>query len=249
MPKLHELLAVSGNLEGQAQKCVTDLKDTFGKKHHLFVERTLTFTSNKEGAEAVTEEHLELQTTVPREFQWVSEMLTRLLDTDHAINEANTIARADLQLDDGVVLLKEMPATSLLELEKRLKWLHDLIATAPTLDPAKGFKPDPEKGDDVFRAREVVRTRTQKMTKPIVLYEATEKHPAQTQLINDDVPTGTIRGMEWSGMITPARKAELLDRCEQLTRAVKRARSRANDVAVPNANRIGSVLLGYVFNS
>ncbi len=248
MAKLHELLAVSGNLEGQAQKCVTDLKDSFSKKHHLFVERTVTFTSNKEGAEPVTEEHLELQTTVPRELRWVGEMLIRLLDADHAINEANTVARADVQLEDGAVLLKDMPATSLLELEKRMKWLHDLIATAPTLDPAKGFKPDEEKGNDVYRAREVVRTRTQKMTRPIVLYDATDKHPAQTQLITDDVPVGTIRGMEWSGMITPAHKAELLDRCERLTRAVKRARSRANDVELASARRIGYVLWNFVLD-
>lgn len=248
MKKLHELLAVNNSLEGQAAKCVADLKETFSKKHHLFSERTLTYQPNTEGAPAVTEEQLDLQTTVPKELDWISGFLSNLLDADHAINEANTQARADVTLDDGTTLLTNMPATSLLELEKRLKWLHELLAVAPTLDPAKGFTPDPARGVGVYRAREVSRTRTAKTAQPIVLYDATDKHPAQVQLINQDVPTGTIRQLEWSGMLTPADKAAMLDRCEALTRAVKRARSRANEVPLsPAQSRIGATLLNFVF--
>lgn len=248
MTKLHELLAVSNNLEGQAGKCVADLKETFQKKHHLFNERTVTFQPNTEGAPAVTEEQLDLQTTVTKELTWIAGFLAKLLDVDHAINEANTQARADVMLEDGTLLLTNMPATSLLELEKRLKWLHELIGVAPTLDPAKGFQPDAARGVGVYRAREVTRTRTAKTATPIVLYEATDKHPAQVQLINQDVPTGTIRQLEWSGMLTPAEKAAMLDRCETLTRAVKRARSRANEVPLsPAQSHIGTTLLNYVF--
>lgn len=247
MTKLHELLAVNNSLEGQTAKCVADLKETFSKKHHLFSERTVTFQPNTEGAPAVNEEQLDLQTTVPKELEWIGGFLSRLLDADHSINEANTQARADLTLEDGTVLASRLPATSLLELEKRLKWLHELLSVAPTLDPAKGFGPDPDRGIGVYRAREISRMRTSKQATPIVLYEATDKHPAQVQLINQDVPTGTIRQLEWSGMLTPAEKAAMLDRCEVLTRAVKRARSRANECPIEPSSRIGATLLDFVF--
>ena len=48
MTKLHELLAVQGNLSGQATKKRTDLTATFEKKRHLFEETRKTFTPNEE---------------------------------------------------------------------------------------------------------------------------------------------------------------------------------------------------------
>lgn len=246
--KLHESLAVNSNLEGQAYKCVGELKDTFTKRHHLFGQKLITFQPNGEGAVVSTEEQSEMESTVGKELVWASDFIVALLNSDHQINEANTKARADIVLDDGQVFLKGLPATSLLELEKRIKWIQELITAVPTLDPAKGFKPDAAKGPGIFVAREVTKTRTAKMEKPIVLYDATKEHPAQTQLISQDVPTGTIRVQEWSSMVTPAQKSEMLSRCEKLQRAVKAARSRANDTDVDTSNRIGKLIIGFVLD-
>lgn len=248
MGKLHELLAAAGTAKGQAEKCRAELLVTFEKRRHHFGEKRVTFTPVDEGLPAVTEEQSDLQTTVRQELRWVSESWVRAVDAAYQIAESNMGARADVVLDDGTVFLTNLPGTALLELEKRAAEIQAFVTAIPTLDPAKGFRPDPERGAGIYRAREVVKTRTRKVQKALVLYPATPEHPAQTQLVTSDEPTGTLRELEWSGLITPAEKAEMLERAEHLRRAFKRARSRANEVEAATG-AIGQQVLGFVFGA
>lgn len=247
MSKLHELLAVESNLENQAAKCRSDLSATFEKKRHLFEEKRVTFTPAGEGSQAVTETQSDIQTNVKKELDWVRTHIVKALDASYQVAEANTEARADVTLEDGTVLLTAIPATALLELEKRVAELTALVTAVPTLDPAKGFSTDAAR--NLYVARVVNKTRTRKEKKVFIKYEATKEHPAQTELLDQDVVVGTIQEQEWSGLITPAEKATLIDRVEILARAVRRARSRANDVEVKSDKRVGAKLLSYVFGS
>src|SRR5690348_10944471 len=106
--KLHELLAAEGNLETQATKVRADLANTFEKKRHLFEEARVVFTPNTEGASSQTESQSDIQTTVKKELNWISPILAKALDASYQIAEANTLARADVVLDDDseTVLLK-----------------------------------------------------------------------------------------------------------------------------------------------
>lgn len=248
MAKLHELLAVESNLENQAAKCRTDLASTFEKKRHLFEEKLVTFTPAIEGAQPVKEAQSDIQTNVTKELKWLQGHLSKALDASYQVAEANTSARADVVLEDDkqTVLLTGVPATALLELEKRVAEIASLIAAVPTLDPAKGFSKDESR--NLYKAREVTKSRTRKEKKVFVKYEATKEHPAQTELLDQDVVIGSIQEQEWSGLITPAEKADLINRVEIVARAVRRARSRANDVEVNSKAKIGDKLLGYVFN-
>jgi hypothetical protein len=250
MPKLHEILAVEGPLKAQADKTRTELiSTTFDKKRHLFFEKITTFQPTAEGAVPVVEEQSSLQSTVRKELGWIQGIWSKALDGAHAIAEANTQARADVVLEDGTVILKNVPVTSLLELEKRAQEMQELVAAIPPLDSAKNFVLDPDRGKDIYKAREDVRQRTKKTQAPLVLYEATKEHPAQVKEISIDVPQGEIRTQEWSGLITTADKSDMLDRAEQLARAFKAARSRANNVDIPTAAAsIGNTLLSFVFN-
>ena len=247
MSKLHELLAVGTNLDNQAKKTLTDLKGTFDKKRHLFEMKLTTFQSNEEGIAPVTESQSDIQTSVHKELEWISTILVRAIDVGFQIDAANTRAKADIITEDGVTIAKDVPATSLLQLEKELKEFHGLLNTIPTLDPAKGFTPDDARGEGVYKARDVQKARTKKVQKPIVLAQATKEHPAQTQLITEDVSVGTIQEQEWSALLTPAIKGDLIERVEVLTRAVKQARSRANELDLDVAgHKIGKMLLDYV---
>ncbi len=245
--KLHELLAVEGSLKSQADKTRTDLMSTFEKKQHHFSEKIQSYTPHGEGEVAVVEGQLDLQSTVPRELKWISEFLIKALDVSYKVAEANTIARADVILDNGTVMLSQIPVTGPLELEKRGKELHDFVAAIPTLDPARGFRADPDKGADVFKAREERKTRTKKINKPLVLAPPTDKHPAQVQLVTEDVPVGDITLLEWSGLITTATKGDMLSRVEDFTRAVKKARSRANETEISDSQKIGADIINFVF--
>lgn len=244
--KLHELLAINGNLETQANKVLTDLANTFEKKPHHFSAKIVSFTSSVEDLKSAVESQSEIQTTVPKELEWVCGHLAKSVDSKLQIAVANTQARADILLEDGTPLIKDVPATALLELEKELSKIHALALHIPTLDPAKGFTVDAG-NNGYWKAREVVgKIRTRKEKVVIVKYAATPEHPAQTELIDKDVPVGTINEQEWSSLITPTRKSEIINNIEILIRAVKQARSRANEQEVERV-QIGSVLFGKIF--
>lgn len=248
--KLHELLAVETALENQADKTRTDLAATFEKKRHLFEEKRIVFQSSDEGTPASVESESSLQSTVAKELKWLSKHLAKSLDASYQVAETNTQARADVILEgETTALLLQVPATALLELEKRVQNVLQLFQAIPTLDPAKGFVADSEKGEGTYKAREVTKIRTKKDIKVITLAQPTVEHPAQAQMVNIDVPTGKIQELEWSGLITPAAKAELIDKVEILSRGIRRARARANEAQVDLSKRIGDKILEYVLSS
>lgn len=248
MPKIHELLAVQENLKGQATKVMGDLKATFTNKPHLFEEARTTFEPSTEGGKTETIEHKTIQTTVPKEIEWASKHLAKAIDIGYQVDVANGKTAADVITESGETLLKDIPATALLQLEHRLVDIKELVQSIKTLDPAKGFEPDPSRGDHIYKAREVRKTKTQKEDKVITLAPPTDKHPAQAVLKTYDLPVGHLLEQEWSGLITPAQKSDLLDQVEIVIRAVKSARGKANNLEIETKDlKIGNTLLEYIF--
>jgi hypothetical protein len=246
MRKLHEYLGSQRQVFTQAEKVRNDLLTTFDKRKHLFGQKIKTYTPDDEAAKPITEEESVLQSTIPGELKWAKGILAKALDSEATIDSGNTIAKADVLLDNGKLLLSSVPATQLLQLDKRLGELHAFITAIPTLDPAKGFLLAKDRNHGVYVAREVTKRRTSKEEIPLVLVPATDKHPAQVKSIIKDMEIGTIVEQEWSGLITPVLKATMLECVEELRRAVKQARARANDVQVEEV-KIGDVVLDYVF--
>lgn len=248
MAKLHELLAVETNLSAQANKTRGELIETFHKKRHLFERKLTTFQSKEEGAPPVVEAQSDIQSTIPKEITWVSGVIAKSLDVAYQIDYANTIAKSDIVTEDDKTLLKDVPATALLQLEHRIKEIQALASAIPTLDPAKGFTQDKQQEPGIFQARPVTKTRTKKIPMVLELAPATKEHIRQTQVYSDDVPVGTIQEQEWSALITPATKSEILDRCDMLLRAVRKARAKANEVEITvTGHKIGGKLLEYIF--
>jgi len=252
VPKLHEVLAINNQVLGQAKTAMADLTKTFTtKKHSHFSRKIVTFRPNTEGREPVVEQQQELQTTVRRELTWLGRMLAKAMDTGFSVDEANSTARASVVLDNGKVFLTDVPATGLLRMHNHLNNLFTFVATIPTLDPAQGFVLDPQEsveGDPIYRAQEVIKPRMDKVFSPVVMYAATDKHPAQVKELMLDKPIGTVQTLEWSGLITTAAKGDMLARVEELQRAVKQALARANDMTVPTGvGGVGEQVLAYVF--
>jgi hypothetical protein len=248
MAKLHELNAIKPNLSTQGQKARADLMATFSGKRHLFEASITTFRSNTEGGVETTEEQSEIQSTVADEIKWFNSIFAKYLDVVSAIENGNTTAKADLVAEDSTVLLQGVPATCLLQLEKHLQAVRELAVVVPTLDPAKGYRPDPDKPTGVFKARDITTTRTQKRKEVLVKFPATDKHPAQTEVYDADVAVGTILKQHWSALTTPKVKAEFIGRIDSLIRSVKKALSKANEVDVDfKTTAIGEKLLNYAF--
>lgn len=244
---MHELLSVYDDQKGQATKTRTELAATFTNKPHLFRKKVQTFRPLAENAKDVVEIQADIQSSLSTEITWVGEFLARAMDSGYQIDLGNTHAKADL-IVDGVALATNIPATFLLQLEKHLVNVRDLAITMPTLDPAQGFTLDSSAGKGIWKAREVIKNRTQKQKKVLQLSPSTDKHPAQVQAYEEDVVIGNILEQEWSALTTPAIKSQVIANCDKLIQATKQARSRANSVELTvEKQNIGKSLLDFIF--
>ena len=248
-PKLHELIAVEGELEGTAKKIMEETAAVFSKKPELFIGATRQIKMQSDTPEARLQEiseDQELTTTVGEKLDYLRGSLVRYWDAVYQKESTNQMATADLVVDGKVVAAK-LPATFLLGMETRLKALRAVYEQIPTLPIGKSWIVDTgheHKGVFVVKDDDV-RVRTQKLTKPVVLYEATKEHPAQVKELTEDVPVGQVITRTWSGMISAADKSDLLGRIDTLVRACKKARQRANSTEVTKV-MIGRTMLDFI---
>lgn len=155
----------------------------------------------------------------------------------------NALARANLVVD-GKVLFENATVPILLFLDKRLKDLRVFVEKMPVLDANETWTQDPN--STLFRADRSMTHKTKKVQKPVVLYPATEEHPAQTQLITEDVIIGWWETIRMSGALPAPRQKVLLGRLDKLIRAVKFAVEEANRQEVHKV-RLGEPVLGWLF--
>lgn len=250
--KLHELLAVEPERKALADRIRTAAMEEFrsSQNHFMGLRRTFRpFSVDEEQGEPAGE-RLEAETrlakTVPEVLEEALQSWARAADLGYLIDEANTAARADLEVDGGV-LLPQVPATFLLQLEKRLREVRAVLKEVPTFDPVRRWAPDP--GADkrhVLRAEPVVTIRKQRARQYKVMVEATKEHPAQVDVIEVDRPVGEISSHEWTGMISPRQKAALLEQADGLIAAVKQARARANALEVDPTRKAAERIVAYL---
>jgi len=237
MGKLHELLAVEGDLEGTVEKVVHEAEITFTKKPDHFLGHTKTLKmvdDSRSHEEESAAEHKEIVTTVDKKLDYVLGHLVKYYDAVLQKEATNQVAKADLVVD-GEVLAEGLPATFLLGLESKLKKLRATYELIPTLAPGVRWEVDPTGADGVFRiATPELRKKEEKTIAHKVLYEATEHHPAQIEKWTENRVVGTFYTERTSGMITTAKKSALLGNIDKLLRAVKKARQRANATEVAN---------------
>ena len=127
---------------------------------------------------------------------------------------------------------------------KQLTDLHTFVGNLPTLDPAEEWSFDVAAG--VYKTPASQTTKTKKVSKPIVLYPATDHHPAQTQLTQEDQVVGHWTKVSQSGALPGPEKTTMLERVEKLQRAVKFAREAANQADAPDV-KISNEVFGYLF--
>lgn len=243
--KLHEILAVENDLEKVASNIIAEAKNTFNKKPNLFQGSVKTAEMFDADAPTMATEVMELTETVPGKLRYVGNAVARWLDVVFQKERTNQIAVADL-IVEGIVLAKDLPATFLLGLETKMKRIRDMYIDIPTLPPGIGWHSDPDQGANVFSTNNPMeRFITNKQVKSTVLYEATKEHPAQIDKWTEDVKVGRYLVQTTSGMITPAHKAEILYRVDNLIQSAKAARMRANSAEV-RKDSIGKVLMDYI---
>lgn len=243
---LHELLAVEGDLDGAHKNIIDETKVTFTKKadHFQGFHRKLEVFDDNDKTE-YPEEHKIVDTTVQKKLDHMMKTSVRYFDALFQKEATNQIAVADL-IVDGVTIAENLPATFLLGMENRLKTLKSVYEAIPTLAPGIEWVADPDQGDGIYRtAKAQEKLKTETILEPVVLYHATDHHPAQVKEASKVKNVGKYILNQWSGMITPAEKSVLLGRIDKLARAVKKARQRANTTEIDN-RKIGKNIFNFI---
>jgi hypothetical protein len=246
MPKLHELLAVQTNLDGQYNAMKDETIKVF-KRAEAFT-KTVTEKKhfNDEDSKLDVSETKDITTTVDERLKYLlTGAFTRYLDVSYQLDLSNQKAVADLVVA-GQTIAKDVPATMLLQMEKDLAQLRVIVAEAPTLQAGPVWVKD--EGENLFvTAEPIVTFTTRKTMKPVILVPATDKHPAQVEKINEDVAIAKITKKTWSGMLTSVAKAAILSRIDALLVATKKARQRANNVEAAT-DKIGFAVANFILS-
>ena len=188
----------------------------------------------------------ELVTTVDDKLRYTFEHLVRYVNAEAQRDAANQVAKADVVVE-GRVILRDMPGTWLLGMEKRMAEWRNALVVIPTLAPGERWVKDDQRGKNVWTHEAKKSIRTRKTVNHKILVQPTKEHPAQIEKWNEDVPCGTWIQTEWAGMMTPAEKSALLARFDALSRAIVEARMRANCVEVPDL-RPGDALAAWIID-
>lgn len=244
MPKLNQILAIEKGIKTRVYAEVSDLHKAT-QKPTLMNGFHKTYQRKDEDGEVYPPESQKVRYVYSDVLKRISKSLTELFDITATKDWANCSAKADVVID-GKTLLADVPATYLLFLEKQLSDLHTFIGKMSELDPGEDWDLDQSSG--LFKTPPTQTHRTKKVQRPIVLYDATEHHPAQTQLITDDVVVGYWNTVKYSGGIPATRKQAILERIEKLSNAVKFAREQANATQTEK-RQLGKEVLDYLLGT
>lgn len=242
MTKLNQIIAVEKGVKSGAV-------DTLTQAHHA-LQRTAqlsgiarNYRPRDDDGEQLPPESTRVQIRTDELVAQVRQALTRMFDVVATKDLANTAAKADIVVDD-VTLARDVPATTLLFLEKQLVDLATFVRKLPVLDPGEAWEWSDQ---SACWATEPVQTvRTKKIPRNHVKAEATDKHPAQVDVYPEDVTVGYWTTVKFSGAIPAKQGTDMLARITKLAEAVKKAREDANCITVTDV-AIGNNLLGYLF--
>lgn len=246
MGKLHEVLAVEGDLAATAKRILDEARSTFSNKHAHFLGETQVTTYFDEAERNLdTSESKPIDTTVQAKLDYVAPVVSRYWDAYFSKEATNQQAKAEIVVD-GQTFATDVPATVLLGMETKLKELRSVYEAIPTLQPGFDWERDEQAGEGVYVAKDVDRFVTKNTVIPVVLAPATDRHPAQVQTVNRDVPVARRVTQKSSGMLSPAEKSDLLEKIDKLIRAVKEARQRANTVEAQSASGFGKKFFDFI---
>ncbi len=247
MSKLHELLAAEKTPTGAWNQVYEETVKKFAAPGHYFEGHTKSLAMIEDKpANAVLEAHAReekpVTTTVADTLQYALDLFGKAEDLQYQKNATNRKATGTV-LFRGKTLLADMPVDELLGLEARLTKIRILFTHAPTLDATKHWVPSPNDGAHIWIVKFPDNaTKTEKISAPVTLKEATKEHPAQVQLVSRDEVVGKITTIRRSGAATALQKAEALKRIDDLLVEVKQARMRANETVV-EAGSVAAILL------
>jgi hypothetical protein len=248
MPELQELVAAQQGRVKNHKSSYDGALNKFRQPDQWFTGSVKTTTAIVEGEEALyskPQEYKGLITTVTAELKQVYNTFTRAFDGVASIDATNCKAKADLEVN-GVVIAKDVPAVTLLQGEKSITQLIELVSAAPILPTGKTWIPAADQGDNIFTTQYPVTTQSVHKTKKWTeVTPATQYHPAQIKEVEETTPKATIVEISYSGCPDKATKDAWLERLGALKEAFQTARARANRQEATLV-KLGAVVTNFV---
>lgn len=245
MGKINAVIALEKGIKAQSYSVISELHKT-AQKSDLFTGFVETYQKRDEDSEDLPSEQKKIQYTVNGILRDVRTALADLCAITARKEWSNCVAAAAI-IVDGTVLIENVPVTYLLFLEKQLTDMRTFVEKLPTLDGNEDWRNDPTTG--LYRTEASQTHRTKKVQRAIVLYDATKEHPAQTQLVSEDIVAGYWNTVKHSAAMPAPQKQAMTERVEKLLRAVKEAREAANSREEVVPPSIGDVVLWYVLDT
>jgi hypothetical protein len=208
MGKLHELLAVEGDLAGVSKKITDETVVTFEKKPDHFLGAVRKYEPLKEDEPDQPTEYKELVDTVFSKLIYTKNSVSKYWDAFLQKEATNQVAKADI-IVDGEVLVKDVPATALLGFETKLKDFRRVLEAIPTLQPGVAWEKDETKdpsGNVFITKHPIEKNRTVKDFAHRVLVSATEHHPAQIEKWEELKVVGKYVTTNWSSCYSGSKK-------------------------------------------
>jgi len=242
--RLNQVIALVTGKKAAATKTLTEVHRSWQMDRLCGMEKT--YQPLHEDGIQLPPESKKVQLRVKDEIKKLRRILTDFYGLVAAQEIANCDAKATVKCKGLTV--ENVPVGVLLFLEKQLVDLHTLTRRIPVLDVDKSWQYDANSGLHVTEP--VVAIRRQKVQEPLILYQATKEHPAQTTMITKDVPTGKWTTTHLSGCMAADEKEAMIERIESLLDAVKKARAEANSnqISLTEATKIADSVLSFIFD-
>lgn len=240
--RLNQIIAAEKVVKQETTSKITEAHH-ISQKPALFNGFTKTYRPIDEKGESFPPESQNVQYKVSDMTKVLVDSMAALFDITATKDYANCGAKASVKIGDKV-LVQDAPVTFLLFLEKQLDYIEKFIEKLPVLDTADVWIAD--SNAQLWRTEPTVAHRTKKVQKALVMYPATPEHPAQTQLITEDVLVGFWDQTKLSGAISASEKSKLLTRVSQLAKAVVDAREEAN-MSQAETVEVGKAIFDFIF--
>ncbi len=123
MPKLNQIVAIEKGVKNQQNQVITEAYHAIQKTAQFGGISRQYRPRNEEDGDKLPAESTTVQTRAKSLLKTASDSWTKLIDVTVTKDTANCAAKADV-IVDGVTVMKDVPVTSLLFLEKQLVDLH-----------------------------------------------------------------------------------------------------------------------------
>ena len=242
--KLNQVLAVEKSLKQRVYATINEL-DKVGQNPALFNGFNKEYAPLNDSGTRQPPQNQKVAFKAQDILENTRKNLIELFDVTATKDWGNQTAKADVVVE-GQTILKDVPATYLLFLKKQLGDLRTQISRLAELEATANWNPDPNLG--LFKTEPTRTHTTAKVQKALVLAQATDKHPAQTQMITVDEIVGEWTTIKFSGAISGMEKKKYLERIQSLLDAVTVSLQEANMTQVEE-KRTGHAVLSYVFGA